>query len=33
MARGWESKSVEEQMEIAKDGGRKNKTQPLTDGE
>jgi len=33
MARGWESKSVEEQMEIAKDGGGKNKKQPLTDGE
>lgn len=33
MARGWESKSVEEQMEIAKDSGSKNKKQPLTDGE
>jgi hypothetical protein len=33
MARGWESKSVEEQMEIAKDGGGKNEKQPLTDGE
>ena len=33
MARGWESKSVEEQMDIAKEGGRKSEKQPLTDGE
>jgi hypothetical protein len=33
MARGWESKSVEEQMEIARGGGGKNEKQPLTDGE
>jgi hypothetical protein len=33
MARGWESKSVEEQMDIAKEGGSKNQKQPLTDGE
>jgi hypothetical protein len=33
MARGWESKSVEEQMETANDGGNKNAKQPLTDGE
>lgn len=33
MARGWESKSVEEQIEIAKDGGAKKEKQPLTDGE
>jgi hypothetical protein len=33
MARGWESKSVEEQMETAKEGGGKSKKQPLTDGE
>jgi hypothetical protein len=30
MARGWESKSVEAQMEIAKEGGRKSEKQPLT---
>ena len=33
MARGWESKSVEEQMDIAKEGGRKSEKHPLTDGE
>ena len=33
MARGWESKAVEEQMEIAKEGGGKKEKQPLTDGE
>jgi hypothetical protein len=33
MARGWESKSVEAQMEIAKEGGGRSEKQPLTDGE
>jgi hypothetical protein len=33
MARGWESKSVEEQMDIAKESGGKNQKQPLTDAE
>ena len=33
MARGWESKSVEDQMEIAKESGGKKEKQPLTDGE
>ena len=33
MARGWESKAVEEQMEIAKESGGKKEKQPLTDGE
>ena len=33
MARGWESKSVEEQMDIAKESGGKNEKQPLTDDE
>ena len=33
MARGWESKSVEEQMEIVKEGRGKNQKQPLTDDE
>jgi hypothetical protein len=33
MARGWESKSVEEQMENAKDGVASGSKAPLTDGE
>jgi hypothetical protein len=33
MARGWESKSVESQMENAKDGAAQDSKSPLTDGE
>ena len=33
MARGWESKSVEAQMETVDDGARKGSKPPLTDGE
>lgn len=33
MARGWESKSVESQVENAKDGVGKSQNPPLTDGE
>jgi hypothetical protein len=33
MARGWESKSVEAQMENAKDGHSSGPKPPLTDGE
>jgi hypothetical protein len=33
MARGWESKSVEAQMENAKDGAASSSKAPLTDGE
>jgi hypothetical protein len=33
MARGWESKSVEAQMETADEGARKGPKPPLTDGE
>ena len=33
MARGWESKSVEAQMENAKDGATQGSKPPLTDGE
>lgn len=33
MARGWESKSVESQVENAKDEARKGQNPPLTDGE
>jgi hypothetical protein len=33
MARGWESKSVEAQMENAKDGASPGSKAPLTDGE
>lgn len=33
MARGWESKSVEAQMENAKDGAASGSKAPLTDGE
>jgi hypothetical protein len=33
MARGWESKSVEAQMETADDGARKGSKPPLTDDE
>ena len=33
MARGWESKSVEAQMENAKDGAASRSKAPLTDGE
>jgi hypothetical protein len=33
MARGWESKSVEAQMENAKDGAASGAKAPLTDGE
>ncbi|HEY4677354.1 MAG TPA: hypothetical protein VIJ01_09340 [Candidatus Angelobacter sp.] len=33
MARGWESKSVEAQMETAKDNAASGSNPPLTDGE
>jgi hypothetical protein len=33
MARGWESKSIEEQMETAKNGTVQGSKPPLTDGE
>jgi hypothetical protein len=33
MARGWESKSVEEQMESAKDGGGAKPRPPATDAD
>jgi hypothetical protein len=33
MARGWESKSVEAQMENAKEGQPSGRKAPLTDGE
>ena len=33
MARGWESKSVEAQMETADEGARKSPKPPLTDDE
>jgi len=33
MARGWESKSVEAQMENAKEGAATSSKGPLTDGE
>jgi hypothetical protein len=33
MARGWESKSVESQVENAQDEARKGQNPPLTDGE
>jgi hypothetical protein len=33
MARGWESKSVEAQMETANDGPASGSRPPLTDGE
>jgi hypothetical protein len=33
MARGWESKSVEAQMETADEGARKGSKPPLTDDE
>ena len=33
MARGWESKSVEAQMETAKDNAASGPKTPLTDGE
>ena len=33
MARGWESKSIEEQMETAKNGVAQGSKPPLTDGE
>ena len=33
MARGWESKSVESQVENARDGAEKAQNPPLTDGE
>jgi hypothetical protein len=33
MARGWESKSIEAQMENARDGAASGSKAPLTDGE